>query len=118
MCIRDNVSTLQRAWSIHLKPAGYTGKLLTDEAIPLVIGNTMYIGSPYGAVVALDATSGTEKWRFHLPNNDIPAKRGIAYWPGGSGRPASIVFGSNAGALYSIDAATGRALSLIHISEP
>jgi quinoprotein glucose dehydrogenase len=103
-----NVSTLQRAWSIHLKPAGYSGKLLVDEAIPLVIDNTMYIGSPYGAVVALDATSGAEKWRFQLPSNDIPAKRGIAYWPGGSGRPASIVFGSNAGALYSLDAATGR----------
>ena len=103
-----NVSTLQRAWSIHLKPAGYSGNLLVDQAIPLVIGNTMYVGSPYREVIALDATSGTEKWRFLLPNNDIPAKRGIAYWPGGGGRPASIVFGSNAGALYLIDAATGR----------
>ena len=103
-----NVSTLQRAWSIHLKPAGYSGKLLVDEAIPIVIGNTMYVGSPYGAVIALDATSGAEKSRFLLPNNDIPAKRGIAYWPGGGGRPASIVFGSNAGALYSVSAASGR----------
>ena len=101
-----NVSTLQRAWSIHLKPVGYSGKLLVDEAIPIVIGDTMYVGSPYGAVIALDATSGAEKWRFQLPNNDIPAKRGIAYWPGGGGRPASIVFGSNAGALYSVNAAT------------
>ena len=66
-----------------------------------MIGNTMYLGSPYGAVIALDATTGAEKWRFQLPNNEIPAKRGIAYWPGGGGRPASIVFGSNAGALYS-----------------
>ena len=79
-----NVSTLQRAWSIHLKPTGYSGKLLVDEAIPIVIGDTMYVGSPYGAVIALNATSGTEKWRFLLPNNDIPAKRGIAYWPGGA----------------------------------
>jgi quinoprotein glucose dehydrogenase len=101
-----NVSTLQRAWSIHLKPVGYSGKLLVDEAIPIVIGNTMYVGSPYGAVIALDATSGAEQWRFQLPNNDAPAKRGIAYWPGGGGHPASIVFGSNAGALYSINAAT------------
>jgi len=68
-----NVSTLQRAWSIHLKPTGYSGKLLVDEAIPIVIGDTMYVGSPYGAVIALNATSGTEKWRFLLPNNDIPA---------------------------------------------
>ena len=92
-----NVSTLQRAWSIHLKPAGYSGRLREDEAIPIVIGNTMYVGSPYGAVIALDATSGAERWRFQLPNDDVPAKRGVAYWPGGGGRPASIVFGSNAG---------------------
>ena len=103
-----NVSTLQRAWSIHLKPDGYSGRLITDEAIPIVIGNMMYLGSPYGAVIALDATSGAEKWKYQLPNNDIPAKRGLAYWPGGGGRPASIVFGSNAGALYSLNAATGQ----------
>ena len=102
-----NVSTLQRAWSIHLKPAGYSGRLREDEAIPIVMGNTMYVGSPYGAVIAFDATSGAEKWRYQLPNDDIPAKRGVAYWPGGGGRAASIVFGSNAGRLYSIKASDG-----------
>src|SRR5678816_3985035 len=102
-----NVKTLQRAWSIHLKPAGYSGKLREDEAIPIVIGNTMYVGSPYGAVIAFDATSGAERWRYQLPNDDIPAKRGVAYWPGGGGRPASIVFGSNAGRLYSLKASDG-----------
>src|SRR5258705_4361799 len=102
-----NVTTLQRAWTIHLKPAGYSGKLREDEAIPIVIGGTMYLGSPYGAVLGLDAASGAEKWRFQLPNDDIPAKRGVAYWPGGGGRPASIVFGSNAGRLYSIVASDG-----------
>ena len=102
-----NVGTLQRAWSIHLKPAGYSGKLREDEAIPIVIGGTIYLGSPYGAVLAFDAASGAEKWRFQLPNEDIPAKRGVAYWPGGGGRPASIVFGSNAGRLYSIVASDG-----------
>jgi len=103
-----NVSTLQQAWSIHLKPVGYSGKLLVDEAIPIVIGNMMYLGSPYGEVIALDATSGAEKWRYQLPNNDIPAKRGVAYWPGAGARAASIIFGSNAGALYSLNAATGQ----------
>src|SRR5689334_24270001 len=41
-----NVATLQPAWRFHLKPAGYTGALKVDEAIPVVIGNTMYIASP------------------------------------------------------------------------
>lgn len=102
-----NVSTLQQVWSFHLKPAGYTGRLREDEAIPLVIGNTMYLGSPYGAIHALDATTGTEKWKFQLPNNDLPAKRGIAYWPGDGRLPPSIIFGVLSGGLYSIKAADG-----------
>src|SRR6185295_14774019 len=56
-----NVATLQPAWRFHLKPTGYTGPLKVDEAIPVVIGNTMYIASPYGAIHALDATTGVEK---------------------------------------------------------
>jgi len=64
-----NVGGLQQAWSIHLKPAGWTGPMREDQAIPIVIGNTMYLASPYGAVIALDATSGAEKWRFQLPDN-------------------------------------------------
>src|SRR6185295_18172002 len=80
---RANVATLERAWSIHLKPAGFTGPMREDQAIPIVIGNMMYLGSPYGDVIALDASTGAEKWRFHLPNNELPSKRGVSYWPGG-----------------------------------
>ena len=103
----QNVATLQQVWSFHMKPADYTGRLREDEAIPLVIGNAMYLASPYGAIHALDATTGTEKWTFTLPNSDRPAKRGLAYWPGADGVPPSIVFGGLAGGLYSIKASDG-----------
>jgi quinoprotein glucose dehydrogenase len=102
-----NVDTLQQVWSFHLKPAGYAGRMREDEAIPIVIGNTMYLGSPYGAVIALDATTGAEKWRFQLPNNDMPSKRGVAYWPGDGGLPSSIIFGVTSGGLYSVKASDG-----------
>ena len=102
-----NVATLQPAWRFHLKPAGYTGPLKLDEAIPVVIGNTMYIASPYGAIHALDATTGVEKWKFQLPDNDVPSKRGVAYWPGGNGSPSSIIFGGVSGAMYSLNASNG-----------
>jgi quinoprotein glucose dehydrogenase len=97
-----NVATLQQAWSFHLKPADFTGPMREAQAIPIVIGNTMYLASPYGAVIALDATTGAEKWRFQLPNSELPAKRGVAYWPGGGDLPLppSIVFGSTTGKLY------------------
>src|SRR4030095_11680676 len=80
-----NVGSLQQVWSFHLKPDGWTGPMKEDEAIPIVIGNTMYVASPYGACVALAPTTGARKWRFTLPGNDLPSKRGIAYWPGGGG---------------------------------
>ena len=102
-----NVATLQPAWRFHLKPAGYTGPLKVDEATPVVIGNTMYLASPYGAVHALDATTGVEKWKFQLPNNDVPSKRGLAYWPGGNGALPSIIFGGLSGGMYSVNASNG-----------
>jgi quinoprotein glucose dehydrogenase len=58
----------------------------------------------------LDATTGAEKWRFQLPNNELPSKRGVAYWPGGGSDlalPPSIVFGSTTGKLYSLKAEDG-----------
>ena len=86
----ENVATLERVWSFHLKPADYTGRLREDQAIPLVIGTTMYLGSPYGAVIALDATTGVEKWRFQFSENAVPSKRGIAYWPGDGQVPRAV----------------------------
>jgi quinoprotein glucose dehydrogenase len=103
----QNVAKLERVWSIHLKPEGYTQRLREMEAIPLVIGNTMYLASPYGAMLALDATTGVEKWKFQLPDSDLPAKRGLAYWPGADGVPPSLFFGGTRGGLYSIKASDG-----------
>jgi quinoprotein glucose dehydrogenase len=102
-----NVNKLDQAWTYHLKPAGFTGRLRYDESIPIVIGNTMYLGSPYGEIIALNATTGAEKWKFKLPGEDTPAKRGISYWPGDGKVPASIIFGTDAGILYSLKAADG-----------
>ena len=102
-----NVKTLEQAWVYHLKPEGFTGRLRYDESIPIVISNTMYLGSPYGEVIALNATTGAVKWKFKLPGDDAPAKRGISYWPGDGKLPASIVFGTDDGILYSLKASDG-----------
>jgi quinoprotein glucose dehydrogenase len=56
-----NVATLQQVWSVHLKPAGYTGRLREDEAIPIVIGNTMYLGYRYVINITMDTTTGKEQ---------------------------------------------------------
>ena len=103
-----NVNKLEQAWVYHLKPAGFTGRLRYDEAIPVVIGNTMYLSSPYGQVIALNATTGEEKWKFDLGGDNPPTKRGLAYWPGDGKVPASIIFGDEKGGLYSLRASDGK----------
>ena len=54
-----NVTSLKVAWTYHMKPADAT-RVATTETTPLVVGNIMYLGSPYGRIVALDATTGKE----------------------------------------------------------
>src|ERR1700749_754281 len=70
---KSNVANLQIAWSYHLTPAGYTGRPRLAEATPLVVGNHMYISSPYGEIIALNATTGTVEWKFTVPDSDSPA---------------------------------------------
>src|SRR5258708_23251136 len=57
-----------------------------EEFTPIVVDNTMFVGTPFGQVVALDATTGKEKWTFHLPDNEPivagGSVRGFHYWPG------------------------------------
>ena len=105
---KSNVAGLQIAWTYHLTPAGYSGRARLAEDIPIVVGNHMYISSPYGEVIALNATTGAQEWTFSLPDTDVPAERGVAYWAGAKGDPARIVFGSRMGRLYSLDARTGK----------
>jgi quinoprotein glucose dehydrogenase len=57
--------------------------------------------------VALDPTTGKEKWVFPLPSGS-PSTRGVEYFAGDATTPPQIVFGSTDGKLYSIDAVTGE----------
>ncbi len=118
-----NVGTLREAWTYHMRPAGTQAETVplpaevakrfntgfsASEATPLVVDGTMYLSTPYRRVVALDAATGREKWAYDLANRDQPSTRGVAYWPGGKGDGARIVFGTRSGKLIALDAATGR----------
>ncbi|HYK35267.1 PQQ-binding-like beta-propeller repeat protein [Alloacidobacterium sp.] len=79
-----------------------------SEDQPLVIGQTMYVVTPYSRIVALDSATGQEKWVFTIPDGDNASLRGAAYWPGGEGAGPAIIFGTRHGRMYSISAATGQ----------
>ncbi len=93
-----NVAQLKPAWTYHMHkasdPAPAPGKALPwSEQTPLVVQGVMYLGVPYGRVVALDAVSGKEIWTYTLPAGNQPPTRGLAYWPGDAKHGPRIVFG-------------------------
>ncbi|HEY2009814.1 MAG TPA: pyrroloquinoline quinone-dependent dehydrogenase [Rhizomicrobium sp.] len=106
----DNVSQLQVAWVYHMNPTPQmksNGRLPTSTTTPLMVNNMLYLGTPYGRVVALDATTGKEVWAYQLPGGDQPPFRGLTYWPGDGHMGPRIIFGSTQGRLIALEAKTG-----------
>src|SRR5438874_13708638 len=58
---RSNVKSLKVAWTFH---TGDAGESSTIECTPIVIDGIMYVTTCLTTVVALDASTGKEKWRF------------------------------------------------------
>jgi quinoprotein glucose dehydrogenase len=85
---RDNVSRLQVAWTYRTGETDArfaTIKAPSFEATPIVVDGTMYVGTPLGRVIALDAATGQERWVFdpqiarNIPYSDF-ANRGVSTW--------------------------------------
>ena len=115
----NNVGRLRVVWIYHMKPAADTTAAVSAESRrrpafresedqPLVIGQTMYVVTPYSRVVALDSATGQEKWVFEIPNGDNASLRGAAYWPGDGEAGPAIIFGTRSGRMYSISAENGK----------
>jgi quinoprotein glucose dehydrogenase len=122
----DNVKNLQVAWTFR------TGDMkgpndpveITDEVTPIKIGDLLYLCSPHQKLFALDARTGTLKWKFDPglrpdPTFQHVTCRGVSYVDLAAGTPAAAVAGADAacvrriylpvnnGHLYALDALTG-----------
>ena len=115
----QNVGELTVAWTYHMKPAAKPDAAAApgkprrvsfheSEDQPLVVGQTMYVVTPYSRVVALDSSTGNEKWVFAIPDGDNASLRGTAYWPGDGTAGPALIFGTRNGRLYSISVETGQ----------
>lgn len=104
-----NVAGLRLAWRWDAReataPPGAPPR--ASQMTPLVVGNVMFLTTPYGVAVALDPTSGREFWRHELRGVGLPARRGLAFWPGDDETPPRLFFGTTAGKLVALDARTG-----------
>lgn len=119
---RSNVRELEPAWSWDTGEQPIRGPRRpvrnqdvtpgNFEVTPIVVGDTMYLSTPYNRVVALDAASGREFWTYdprtiewgQPPNGTGFVHRGVALWTGTEGRR---VFLNSRWRLLAIDAATG-----------
>lgn len=88
--------------------SGMAGPTSGSEFTPIVVDGVMYFGSPFGRVVALDATTGKELWVHQLPGYEQTAPRGLAYWPGGGRNPARLVVTVLSNKLFTLDPKTGK----------
>src|SRR5579859_1502289 len=83
-----------------------------EEFTPIVVDNTMFVGTAFGRVVALNATTGEEKWIFQLPGDEPivtgNAVRGFHYWPGDMDHKPRLVIVSSRLKLFTLDPQTGK----------
>ena len=111
----DNVKHLHAAYAVS------TGTLRSNEATPLVIGDTMYLASSWGPrfVYALDAVTGEQKWLYksNIPESvgrfaccDV-ASRGVAY------ADDRIFVGQLDGTLVALEAKTGKPIWKVTVVE-
>lgn len=86
------------------------------EATPLMVDGTLYFCTPYNRVIALDAASGRERWRFDprvkLDQVYAPVCRGVSHWRDSAAAPGSacrdrIFTGTVDARLIALDARTG-----------
>jgi quinoprotein glucose dehydrogenase len=106
-----NVKRLAQVWTYSLQaeagstpPGGKPQPAPASQATPIVVAGTMYLPAA-DRVVALDAATGKEIWRYRVPGG-APSRRGVAYWPGAPSTPSRI-FVAAGRRLLALDAGTG-----------
>ncbi len=110
----QNVSQLVPVWAYSLTgDSGDNRRIGSAESVPLVIGNDMYVSWPYCHVAELDPETGRQIWLYTAPRcsyrgNGLQSMRSMAYWPGDKMRAPRILFGTEDGELYALDAKTGQ----------
>ncbi|WP_273689878.1 membrane-bound PQQ-dependent dehydrogenase, glucose/quinate/shikimate family [Ketogulonicigenium vulgare] len=82
---RDNVADLQPVWEFRTGDMPAEGERYSNQNTPLKIDNQLLICSAMNKVIALDAGTGLERWRYdpEVASDAIPYNatcRGLAYY--------------------------------------
>src|SRR5262245_55908026 len=102
---RSNVAQLKVAWTYD------TGEKGEYQANNLIISGVLYTASPTRNVIALDATTGRELWKWD-PRTERPGvgggrQRGLVFWQNDTGGEQRLFTGVG-NHLYALDPKTGQ----------
>jgi quinoprotein glucose dehydrogenase len=102
---RSTVGKLRVAWTY--RSGDGPGNV---QCNPIIVDEVMFAPTAGKKIVALHASTGKELWRFTPESGkalqDIPARRGLTYWPGDASAPARILFACGTW-IYALDPKSG-----------
>lgn len=104
---KENVGTLQVAWSYRTHDADTIKNRTQLQCNPIIVDGVLYATSAKLKAFAVEAATGKELWKFE-PGEENPGlgvNRGVTYWEEGEDKRILYSFGEN---LYAIDARTGK----------
>jgi len=112
-----NVGELKRAWTYHtgeVNRANETDRhhIAPFETTPIVVDGMLYLSTPSNRVIALDAETGREIWKFDpqagRTERQFFQHRGVAYWQSATRDDRRILYGTFDGRMICLDAMTGK----------
>jgi glucose dehydrogenase len=114
----QNVAGLRVAWKYDMMradeaaaavaPGAAPARPRMSQVTPVVVNGRMYVTTPYGRAVAIEADTGREIWSYQIPQEyGTAGVRSLTYWPGDDKNGAAIFFGTTRGYLVSLDARSG-----------
>lgn len=125
---RGNVHRLRPVWQYdtgelellsHQPMTELLSAFTAFNATPLVVGGKLYVATNSNNVIALNAETGLEVWKYDaqsarsVKDRIYQSNRGVAYWSNGAPIGSSafeerVVFGTADGRLISLNAETGE----------
>ena len=121
----DNVNKLTKVWVFHTGDVS-DGKGDTPatvwSATPIFANDTLYIGTPFDRLIALDPGTGKEKWHYDTKSSrkaltqPVLKNRGVSYWQAknpvkGEACQKMVYMGTVDGKLFALDADSGKPCS-------
>lgn len=114
----DSAHRIIRAWDYRTGDVSDgSGELPATvwSATPVYANGTLYLGTPFYRIIALDPATGAEIWAYDTQSTlealTQPGlkNRGVAYWDGGGQGPCAkrVYIGTMDAELHAVDADTG-----------